>query len=137
MEKLDDLIIRYAANKLEFDSYKKIVDKENAEIKAIMLSSKLDSHEAGGYKATCTVSQRETMNEEMLISLFTSVPGFVSVNNNYSIVKMKPYIDFDALENALYHNELTTDQMLDMDKAREVKEVVTLRLTKIKEKQED
>ena len=95
-DELDSLIQQYAMNKTEFDSYKKICDKENAEIKAIMLDGKIDSRISGDYKAT-----------------------------------------FDALEKAIYDGKLTQDQLLELDRAKEVKEVVTLRVTKIKKKKED
>lgn len=133
---LDELIPQYAANKAEADSYKKICEKENAKIKAIMKDFVVTEYVAGEYKATYSISKRETMNEDILISLFTSVPGFVSVSDNYGIVKNKPYIDFDALEKAIYDDKLTQDQLMELDKAKEVKEVVTLRVTK-KKKEED
>lgn len=131
---LDVLIPQYAENKSEMDSYKKICDKENAQIKAIMKDFVVDNYEAGGYKASYSISKRETMNEDILIALFTSVPGFVFISENYGIVKNKPYIDFDALEKAIYDDKLTQDQLMELNKAKEVKEVVTLRVTKIKEK---
>ena len=133
---LDTLIPQYAANKNELDSYKKICDKENAQIKAIMKDFVVTGYEAGGYKASYIVSKRETMNEEILISLFTSVPGFVSVAENYGIIKNKPYIDFDALEKAIYDDKLNQDQLLELNKAKETKEVVTLKVTKVKQKKE-
>lgn len=40
-EKLEQLIPHYQLNKSKMDSYKKIVDKDNKEIKEIMLSSQL------------------------------------------------------------------------------------------------
>ena len=119
------------------DSYKKLCDKENAEIKSIMKDFAVQKYEAGGYKASYTVSTRESMDEEMLISLFTSVPGFIVINDRFNVIKMRPYVDFDALENAIYNNALTNDQLIEMDKAKEVKEVVTLRITKVKEAQEN
>lgn len=136
LEDLDKLIPQYALNKSEFDSYKKLCDKENAQIKAIMAEFKKDEYPAGDYVASYSVSQRESINEEILLSLFTSVPSFVSVAEQYKIVKTKSYIDFDALEKALYDEALSKDQIMDIDKARETKEVVTLRIKKRK-KQED
>ena len=134
---LDKLIPQYAANKSELDGYKKICDKENAQIKEIMKSFVVTNYEAGDYKANYSVSKRETMNEDILISLFTSVPGFVSVSENYGIVKNKPYIDFDALEKAIYDDKLTQDQLMELNKAKETKEVVTLRVTKVKKKEDE
>ena len=136
-KQLDDLILAYVENKTELDSYKKLVDKENAEIKSIMLDGKLDSYPVGDYNATCTISTRETINEEMLVSLFTSVPAFEKLCGEYGIVKQKPYIDFDALEKVLYDGKLSDDQILEINKAREVKEVVTLRVTKLKKKEKE
>ena len=131
---LDELIPQYALNKTEADAYKKLCDRDNAKIKDIMLKADMHEKTTGGYKAVCTVSKRETMNEDTLISLFTSVPSFVSIAEQYGIVKQKPYIDFDLLEKIIYDGVMTNDQLLDMNKAKEVKEVVTLRVTKIKEK---
>lgn len=135
MNKLDELIPQYAENKNELDSYKKICDRENAQIKELMAKLPDKSYEAGGYRATYSVSKRENFREDDLISLFTSVPSFTGIADKYSIVKTKPYIDFDALEKALYDEALSNEQMLDLDKARETKDVVTLRITKIKKKE--
>jgi len=136
-ESLDILIPRYAQNKQELDDYKKICDKENRQIKDSMKALGETEHPAGDYIAKYSVQQRESMNEDILISLFTSVPAFVGLDDKYNIVKTKPYIDFDALEKALYNNELSETLLADLDKAREVKEVVTLRVSKIKKKKED
>lgn len=137
MNRLDELIPQYAQNKSEFDNYKKVVDRENAEIKRLMHDDSLDRYETGGYRAVYTVSKRETMNEEGLIALFTSVPGFVRLNDSYGVVKQRPYIDFDVLEKLLYDGKLSDEQIMDLDKEREVKEVVTLRVTKVKKQSEE
>lgn len=132
LQKLDELIPQYAVNKSELDSYKKICDKENAEIKSIMTDLVLPSYDAGDYVATCSVSERESFNEEILISLFDSVPGFVKVCEQFEIIKSRPYIDFDALEKAIYDEALSKDQLLELEKAKEVKTVTTLRVKRKK-----
>lgn len=125
--KLDELIPQYASNKSEMESYKKICDRENAQIKSIMRDMDISSYEAGGYKATYSVSERESMNEEMLLEIAHryGIPD---------IVKTKEYIDYDALENAIYNEQISQDVLLEMNKAKESKEVVTLRVSKIKNK---
>lgn len=123
---LDTLIPQYAANKSEMESYKKICDRENTEIKAIMKSFVVPSYETGGYKATYIVSKRETMNEERLLE----------IAHQYGIseiVKTKEYIDYDSLEKAIYDGKIPNEILLEMDKAKETKEVVTLRVSKVKE----
>ena len=136
-ESLDILIPRYAQNKQELDDYKKICDRENKQIKDSMQALGKTEYPVGDYIAKCSVQQRESMNEDILISLFTSIPAFVKLDDKYNIVKTKPYIDFDALKKALYNNELSETLLADLDKAREVKEVVTLRVSKIKKKKEE
>ena len=122
---LDTLIPRYAANKAELDSYKKICDKENAQIKEVMKSFVVQNYEAGGYKASYSVSKRESMNEEMLLQI-------AHMHGIPEIVKTKEYIDFDALEHAIYNGLISDEVLMEMDKAKETKEVVTLRISKVK-----
>lgn len=127
---LDELIPQYAQNKAEMDSYKKICDSENAQIKALMADLDDPVYEAGGYKATYSVQERESMNEDILLDIAHHF-------GLSEIVKTKEYIDFDALEKAIYDGKISDDILLEMNKAKEVKEVVTLRVTKIKKKRED
>lgn len=122
---LDELIPRYAANKSEMESYKKICDKENAQIKAVMKSFVVQNYQAGGYKASYSVSKRESMNEEMLLQI-------AHMHGIPEIVKTKEYIDFDALEHAIYNGQISDEVLMEMDKAKETKEVVTLRIAKVK-----
>ena len=130
LKTLDTLIPQFAANKREQDSYKKLCDKEGAEIKAIMQSFVLPHYEAGGYRANYTIQRRETVNEELLIEILKRN------GECEGIIKTKEYIDFDALENAIYHNLIPEDILAQMAEATEVKEIPTLKVTKIKEKKE-
>lgn len=130
LNELDTLIPRYAQNKAELEGYKKICDTENAQIKAIMKEYALQHFETAGYKATYSVSTRETMNEERLLEIAHTY----ELN---SIIKVKEYIDYDALEAALYNNAIPEEVILEMDKAKESKEVVTLRISKVKKGKEN
>lgn len=127
LEKLDKLVPQYAQTKQQADTYKKQSDKENAEIKSIMTSLALQHYEAGGYKVVRSVQKRESINEEQLIE----------IAHKYSIpdvIKTKEYIDFDALEKAIYDGNISQDVLLEMDKAKDVKHVVQLRISKLEEK---
>jgi len=128
LKTLDSLIPQYAANKREKDSYEKICAAENAQIKSIMQNYVVQHYEAGGYRANYTIQQRETVNEEMLIDILKRN------GECEGIIKTKEYIDFDALENAIYHNRIPEDILTQMAEATEVKEIPTLKVTKIKEK---
>jgi hypothetical protein len=121
-EKLSQLLPVYEANKSEMDSYKKLVDKDNKEIKSIMLEAGLREFVVDDIKATCSVSERQDFIEEALIAKLKEmkVPG---------IVKKKEYVDMDALENAIYNGKIDAAALAN---CQTKKEVVTLRVSKIK-----
>ena len=127
LEKLDKLVPQYAQTKQQADTYKKQSDKENAEIKSIMTSLALQHYEAGGYKVIRSVQKRESINEEQLIEIAHKY-------NIPDVIKTKEYIDFDALEKAIYDGNISQDVLLEMDKAKDVKHVVQLRISKLEEK---
>lgn len=127
---LDTLIPEYAKNKKEEAQYKKLCDKENAQIKEIMMGFVVQDYRTGGYKASCSVSKKETFNEEMLINIIKSL-GIVP-----NAIKTKEYIDYDELEHYLYNDDVPKEVILELDKAKEVKDVVTLRVTTDKRKDE-
>lgn len=126
-QKLDTLIPQYAENKSMLDDYKKICDKENKQIKELMTD---DTYEAGGYKATKSVQIRESLNEDRLLAIASQHRVFRDIG----IIKTKEYVDMEALESAIYKGMLDKEALMEIDKCRESKEVVTLRVTKIKEK---
>lgn len=124
-EKLSQLLPIYEANKSKMDSYKKLVDKDNKEIKSIMLGAGLREFVVDDIKASCSVSEREDFIEEALIAKLKEmkVPG---------IVKKKEYVDMDALENAIYNGKIDAAALAD---CQTKKEVITLRVTKLKRKE--
>lgn len=130
LEKLDELVPRYGDEKTEMDRYKKLCDADNAEIKSIMSDLAIQHYTAGNYKVTRSVQERESMDEELLLSLLKDFPE-VQIHN---IIKTKEYVDFDALEAALYKDALPKEVLLAIDKARTIKYVTTLKVSKIKKK---
>ena len=128
IESLDELIPQYAENKGILDDYKKICDDENKKIKELMDEG---SYEAGGWKATKSIQVRETMNEDKLLEVMKQ---HYAIHQKFGIIKTKEYIDMDALESAIYKGQIDKYTLLEIDKCRESKEVVTLRISRIKEK---
>lgn len=131
LEKLDELVPRYGDEKTEMDRYKKLCDADNAEIKSIMSDLAIQHYTAGNYKVVRSVQERESMDEELLLSLLKDFPE-VQIHN---IIKTKEYVDFDALEAALYKDALPKEILLAIDKARTVKFVTTLKVSKVKKKE--
>lgn len=139
---LDTLIPAYAENKAMLDDYKKICDDENKQIKELMEEG---SYETGGWKATKTIQHRETMNEDALMRELDLLDGMKKYFEENNLIKTKEYIDFDGLEALIYTlNNKKDDEskqivatLIEMlDECRETKEVVTLKVTKVKEKKE-
>ena len=122
VERLTELLPIYHTQKSEMDSIKKVVDKENAEIKTLMRESNLPEFVAGDIKATCSVSERQDFIEEALIEKLKDMKV-------RGIIKKKEYVDMDALENAIYNGKVDAAALAS---CQTTKEVVTLRVSKVK-----
>lgn len=131
-EKLEELIPRYAQNKGEMDSYKRICDSENKEIKNIFANSDFTEYTAGGYVAKYTVQKRESMNEDRLLYLLKTEHS--DLCEQLGIIAIKEYVDSDVLEAAIYNGDIPKEVLLKMDSCKEVKEVPTLKVSRVKEK---
>jgi hypothetical protein len=135
---LDELIPTYAENKAMFDDYKKICDEENKQIKELMEEG---TYEAGGYKATKSVSTRDDIKEDKILAkLSKDMREYFEEN---SIIRTKEYIDMDNLESLLYslnnkrdiESKKIKNELIELlDSCTERKDVVTLRISKVKEK---
>ena len=128
---LSGLVASYGENKTELDTLDKECKKQNAKIKELMIALKRDEYESGGYVAKYSVQHRESMNEDKLLELLSKDYQYYL---DLGIIRQKDYIDSDALEDAIYHEKIEKDVLLEMDKCRETKEVPTLKIVKIKEK---
>ena len=130
MAELKELVPLYFDNKQNLDFYKKECDAGNAEIKKIMAEQKIKDYEVDGIVAKYVIQNKESFNEEALLKLLKD-KGYTNV------IKTKEYVDMDALEDALYHDTIDKDTIVAMDKCKEVKEVVQLRVSKKKVKKND
>lgn len=132
-EELDKLIASYVLNKSEFDSLKKITERDNGRIKDMMLELNLSERQVGDRVVRRIVQERESLNEELLLELVKKWPQDVQEK----IIKTKEYVDTDCLEDAIYSGLIPSDYLIDMDMCREVKQVVTLRVSKVKKGKEE
>lgn len=131
-QSLDELIPAYAENKAILDDYKKICDTENKQIKELMDEG---SYEANGYKATKSIQVRESMNEDKLLDVLKDLDDNYAIDcYGTNLIKTKEYVDMDVLESLIYKGKLSNEVLMEIDKCRESKEVVTLRISKVKEK---
>ena len=133
-EELDKLIASYILNKGEFDSLKKITERDNGRIKDMMFELNLSERQVGDKIVKRIVQERESLNEERLLEL---IKAKCSPEIQARIIKTREYVDTDCLEDVIYSGALSSDFLLDMDTCREVKEVVTLRVSKVKKAKEE
>lgn len=125
---LDDLMLRYILNKSEYDNYKNLVETDNAEIKKRMKSNNLTEWTVKDYIVKYITSQKQSINENKLIEVLKRY-------NCQSLIKTKEYVDFDALESLLYNaDNLSSELVSEIDNCRNITEVVSLRVSKKKEK---
>lgn len=125
---LEELIPTYYELKTQADSLNEELKKQNSQIKDLMLNSELKEKTAGGYKALCLVSTRESMNEEKLLRILHEHPELAK-----ELIRTREYVDMDALENAIYKGAIPNELLQEISTCRESKEVVTLKVSKVKE----
>jgi hypothetical protein len=124
-QQLTAVVPRYGSNKVELDSYKKLCDADNALIKELMGQASLPEFTAGGYKATRSVTEKESFDEVLLLAKLKKLKV-------KGVVKKKEYVDMDALENAIYHGQVDAATLADCQVKNEV---VTLRIKAVKGKE--
>lgn len=121
---LQELIPVYAENKSEMDSYKKLVNRDNALIKELMQEQKITETEVDGWQAKITAKKSESFNEDKLLA--------IAKERNLDIIRTKEYVDTDVMEELIYNGVITKDDLLEIAKAKEIKETIELRVKKIK-----
>ena len=131
-ELLEDMINRYGVAKNTLDEQKELVDTLNKTIKSAMENRGIDEFTTDKYKAKYIIQHRETLNEAKLLNMLITNPAYEPILTKYSVIKTKQYIDMDAFENALYHDEFGSDDKLKFAECTTSKDVATLKVTKVK-----
>ena len=127
MSELNTLVPSYYDNKQQLDFYKKQCDAENAKIKDLMNEQGIKDFEVDGIIAKYVIANKETMDEDKLLTLLKE-------RGYETLIRTREYVDMDELEDALYHDRIDKDTIVEMDKCRSTKEIVQLRISKRKEK---
>lgn len=123
---LEELAQAYVENKRELDSYKKICDEENKQIKQVMEELGVDSVQVGNKSLKKIVTTSYKVNE----------PRMVEVLKKYNVpaVRTVEVVDEEALESFLYHAEPEENKELiaELNLCKTPSEVVQLRLVNTK-----
>lgn len=124
---VDDLIANYVAKKQELDALDKVVKKLAEQVKEQMKSQDLKSTLCNGYKVTRMESQRITWNEEALLQK-------VKMFNQPELIRQVEQVDVAMLQQAIINEQIDINDLQD---CQTVKDIVSLRVDKVKEKAPD
>ena len=122
--KLKHLVKDYLVNKEREKEFKDAASIQNTQIKVIMSELNIKEFETDNGKVVLSDRKTEDFNEERLIQ-FLKERGLES-----DIIKTKEYVDFDALESAIYHDIISGDNLKDMNSCKDVKVTQVLRINK-------
>lgn len=133
LDDLKTLIPEYGQNKSKLDEMDKVCKSQNASIKLIMADNQMDSMTVDGWKATYSIQERTSLDEDALLEVLKK--DWVERNGSMECpyIKKKEYVDMDALEDAMYNQEVSEDLIVKMKSCETVKKVETLRIAKTKE----
>jgi len=123
---LEKLVESYIVNKRNEEDFKKQASAENTQIKELMHEYNLTEVSTSLGTAKITEQEKVTFIEDKLIEFLKS--------NNIAddIVKTKEYVDFDALESAIYHGKISDELVQSMSDCQEKKVTTVLRISKKK-----
>lgn len=123
---LEKLVESYIVNKRNEEDFKKQASAENTQIKELMHEYNLTEVATSLGTAKITEQEKVTFIEDKLIEFLKS--------NNIAdnIVKTKEYVDFDALESAIYHGKISDELVQSMSDCQEKKVTTVLRISKKK-----
>ena len=129
---LDELVPLYGEHKEMLDNISKMCKSENDDIKAL-LGDKTE-HIADGWRVYTTSRSNEKMDEDMLCAKLANF----SQAYDLGIIKVREYVDTDALESAMYKGELTKEMIEVVNKCRIVKPpTISLYIKRVKEDEEN
>ena len=127
---LDTLVARYGKTDAEIKALTKENNADKEQIKKLMEELGETDWVSGGYKVKRVVATSETINEEKLLHILQNNRELLA---NTGVLKMKEYVDMEALEAAIYEELLPLSLLTEMDNCRESKTTVQLRCSKAKE----
>lgn len=130
-QSLEQLVQAYVENKNELDSYKRICDEENKQIKTLMEEMELSEVRVNDKKVLKRIiTTRYDVNELKMLQVLKKY--------NVPATKTVEVIDEEALENFLYHADPNENKELlaELDGCKKAAAIVSLKLVNAK-KMED
>ena len=119
------------------DPLKKAIETKAARIKELMMTGGLAEVPDGDFVAKLSFQHKESMNEEGLMNWILTTLWADKGSMECPYIKRVPVIDWDALEKAIYNEEIPKELITEMDKFREVVDTPVLKYSKVKKEKND
>lgn len=120
---LSETIERFYEDKQNLDSFKKLTEEENKQIKEVMSNlNKSEFETDSGIIAKVNIQKRESFVDDKLIAKLKDL-GVTTP------IKTIEVVDMDELENVIYNGDLDASEL---SSCKQVKEVAVLKVSKKK-----
>lgn len=131
LNKLDALIPQFAESKELSDKWTKVCESYKQDIKDIMADLVIQHRTVGDYTVKRVVQEKQSFNEPLLIEIIKRIAP------DLGLIKTKEYVDMDALEAAIYNDELSKEDLLEIQKAKDTKLITQLRISKARKRKNE
>lgn len=122
---LETMVEMYGKNKATLDELKKVCDKDNKKIKAMMVEGNHSDFKSEHYIAKYYESERTSFDSEKALAILKRA----GINQ---CVKTVEILDEDVFESMLYNDEIPIEILPDLNSCREVKKIPTLKISERK-----
>lgn len=128
--KLDELMPKYYEHKKSASALKEVIDAENTEIKALLNGIDADEYSGEQFTAKIITKDKTKFNTEKLLETCREfeIDG---------LIKTREYVDEDVLEQAIYANTFSEEQIARLNACREIKFEYALTVKPTKKPKED
>lgn len=129
-EELTTLIMSYKRHQTESSRIKKEMGEENESIKNELLERKTSEFVAGDITVKRTVVDKSYFDNDRLLATIRKL-------DREDLVELVPTVNMEKLEDAIYKQTLSKEELLEISKCKVPKEEVRLTLSKTKKVEDE
>lgn len=119
---IKEIIKQYCENKEQEKALKNEISEQGKSIKTYMADHEDKPIEVDGYTVSIQERKTEDVNPEQMLNAVLNWWGAKAMGSmQCPFVKYVPAIDMEALESAIYNEQVDKDLLLEIDKCRTVK----------------
>lgn len=136
MPDLDKLVAHYGDLDSQIKTLSKELESDKVTIKNALENLEVKNYSSGGYTVTRQVSYRTKYDEDKMLKVLKADWQERYGDMECPYIKTKEYVDMDQLESVIYAGELSNKTMAELNKCQEKTEIVALKCSKIKKKED-